>query len=133
MEDGREIDGNLEELVGKYAVSADDLAYLSSYCRKVGVDFASSVFTSEQVSELVSLSPAFIKIASMDLNNDRIIQTVADTGLPAIVSTGLSDLEEIAHAVACFEKAGNKNLCLMHCKSYIPQKMMKLICSTLSF
>ena len=122
LEDGRELDGNLEELVNLYSVSFDQLKVIRAHCEKFKIDFSSSVFTPQQVDEIQELSPAFIKIASMDLNNDFLITKVAETGLPVVMSTGLSSLEEVAHAVSTFEKSGNKKLCLLHCKAVYPPK-----------
>lgn len=120
LDDGRELDANLEEAVLKFAVDRDEMAELSAYCKKVGIDFSSSVFTLPQLDELVALNPAFIKIASMDLNNDFMISAAARTGFPILLSTGLSTLEEIAHAVETIEATGNKNLVILHCLAMYP-------------
>lgn len=120
LDDGRELDDNLKELVLKFSVSKDDLAELSEYCKKIGIDFSSSVFTTTQLEEVVQLAPPFIKIASMDLNNDHMISAVAKTGLPILLSTGLSTLEEIAHAVETVEATGNKDLVILHCLAMYP-------------
>ena len=122
LEDGRELEGNLEELVNLYSVSFDQLKIIRAHCEKHKIDFSSSVFTPKQVEEIIKLSPAFIKIASMDLNNDFLITKVAETNLPVVMSTGLSSLEEVAHAVSTFEKTGNEKLCLLHCKAVYPPK-----------
>lgn len=120
LDDGRELDTNLEEAVLKYAVDKDEMAELNAYCKKVGIDFSSSVFTLPQLDELIALDPAFIKIASMDLNNDFMISAAAKTGLPILLSTGLSTMEEIAHAVETIEKTGNENLVILHCLAMYP-------------
>lgn len=120
LDDGRELDGNLEELVLKFAVSKDDMAELNAHCKKVGIDFSSSVFTLPQLAEVAALEPSFIKIASMDLNNDFMISAAAGTGLPILLSTGLSSLEEIAHAVETVEATGNKDLVILHCLAMYP-------------
>lgn len=120
LDDGRELDGNLEEFVLKFAVSKDEMAELNEHCKKVGIDFASSVFTLPQLEEVVALNPPFIKVASMDLNNDFMISAAAKTGLPIFLSTGLSTLEEIAHAVETVEATGNKNLVILHCLAMYP-------------
>ena len=95
LEDGRELDGSLEEQVKKYALSFKDLSKLRDYCKNINIDFASSVFTPKQLQELISLQPAFIKIASMDLNYDLLITKVGLSGYPTIISTGLSDFKEV--------------------------------------
>ena len=120
LKDGRELEGNLEMLVEKFSLSFEDLKKLSEYSFDVGIDFASSVFTIKQVEQIKTLNPAFIKIASMDLNFDLLIKEVGHTGLHTVLSTGLSDFKEIKHAVETFEKTNNNNLFILHCKSVYP-------------
>ena len=120
LEDGRELDGSLEEQVKKYALSFKDLSKLRDYCKNINIDFASSVFTPKQLQELISLQPAFIKIASMDLNYDLLITKVGLSGYPTIISTGLSDFKEVEHAVKTFEATKNDQLILLHCKAVYP-------------
>ena len=120
LEDGRELDDNLEEQVKKYALSFQDLLKLRNYCKDINIDFSSSIFTPNQLKELVSLEPVFIKIASMDLNYDLLINEAGLTDYPIIISTGLSTLEEVKHAVKTFEKTNNNQLVLLHCKAVYP-------------
>ena len=126
LKDGRELEGNLENLVEKFSLSFENLKKLSEYCFELGIDFSSSVFTPKQVKQIKTLNPAFIKIASMDLNFDILIKEVGYTGLPTVLSTGLSDLEEIKHAVKTFENTKNHNLVILHCKSVYPPSEDKI-------
>ena len=75
LDDGRELDGNLEEQVKMYALSFQNLLKLRNYCREINIDFSSSIFTPNQLKELVSLEPKFIKLASMDLNYDLLLSS----------------------------------------------------------
>ena len=120
LEDGRELEGSLEEQVKKFALSYENLKQLREYCDKINIDFSSSIFKPNQLEELLSLEPAFIKIASMDLNYDLLISQAGKTGYPVVISTGLSTFEEIKHAVKTFENTGNRKLALLHCKSVYP-------------
>ena len=120
LEDGRELEGSLEEQVKKYALSFEDLKKLREYCDRVNIDFSSSIFKPNQLEELLFLKPTFIKIASMDLNYDLLISQAGNTGYPVIISTGLSTFEEIKNAVKTFENTNNKKLILLHCKSVYP-------------
>lgn len=126
LKDGRELDGNLRELVEKYSLSFENLNKLKNYCDKINIDFASSVFTHKQIDELTKLQTKFIKIASMDLNYDLLIAEAAKTKLPVILSTGLSTLNEISHAVNNFERYNNKKLVLLHCKAVYPPSEDKI-------
>lgn len=58
-----------------------------------------------------------IKIASMDLNNTPFLEEVDSLGLPVILSTGMSTIEEIKEAVSIFTKS---SLILLHCVANYP-------------
>ena len=60
------------------------------------------------------------KIASFDLVNLPLIEYVALTGKPMILSTGMSNLGQIEEAVETVRSKGNKNLILLHCNSSYP-------------
>jgi sialic acid synthase SpsE len=69
------------------------------------------------VEFLEGLNVPFYKIASMDVTNIQLIKAVAATGKPVILSTGMSNEEEIAAACKLLEK---NELCIMHCISDYP-------------
>lgn len=120
LEDGRDVSSDLKTAVETYAVSGDDLKGLRDYCRNVDIDFSSSVFEADQARDLAALDPAFIKVASMDVNNDHMLRAIACQGKPVVLSTGMASLEEIAHAVETIEAEGNRDLVLLHCVSIYP-------------
>ena len=82
----------LKEAVAAYAVAESDMAALAEYCRKTEIDFASTPCSATEIVELDALDPPFVKIASMDLNNDRMLIDAAKTGRPIILSTGFSSM-----------------------------------------
>jgi sialic acid synthase SpsE len=56
----------------------------------------------------------------VDLVNLPLLQKVANTKKPVILSTGMSNLANIEEAVEVFKKNGNKDLILLHCLSAYP-------------
>ena len=118
--DDRDVETDLETAVETYAVSRADLAMLRDHCRTVGIDFASSAFEPDQAEVLAELDAAFIKIASMDVNNDYLLRAAAALGKRIVLSTGMATLGEIAHAVETLEQAGSEDLVLLHCVSLYP-------------
>ncbi len=110
----------LEDQVGKYAVTRDDMTSLAGYCADAGIDFMSTPFSPAEVAHLDSLAPASIKIASMDLNNPEMLRAVARTGRRVILSTGMGSLGEIEQAVRIIEDEGNRDLVILHCVSLYP-------------
>lgn len=110
-----------ERFVKKFSLSVDDFVYLSNFCKKIGIDFASTPYSESEVDYLLDRCDVpFIKIASMEINNHNFLNYIASKETAIILSTGMSTYDEIIKAVEVIKKAGNKNLSVLHCVSVYP-------------
>lgn len=110
-----------KRIVKKFALTQEQLRDMAAYSRSKGIDFSSTPYSREEVDWLVDECQApFIKVASMDLNNYMYLRYIAKKGVPIVLSTGMSEMEEIRKAVRTIEEAGNKQICLLHCISIYP-------------
>lgn len=110
-----------KRIVRSFSLTLDEQKELSEYCKQVEIAFASTPYSKEEVDFLrLTCNVPYIKVASMDLNNEPFLEYIAETGKPIVLATGMSDMEEIKRAVKIIENAGNKNLCLLHCISIYP-------------
>jgi len=101
-------------------LTIDSLRELKAYCDQHGVVFHSTPTSEEGVRDLVEIGVPILKNGSDYLTNLRLIRTMAKTGLPTVVSTGMATLAEIDDAVHAFREAGNDQLILLHCVSSYP-------------
>jgi N,N'-diacetyllegionaminate synthase len=85
-----------------------------------GLAFVATPFSTSAIDMLVEIGVDALKIASGDLPYDELIASAARTGLPVIISTGMSTLAETAHAVALARTEGADQLALLHCVSAYP-------------
>jgi sialic acid synthase SpsE len=92
---------------------------LISYTRSLGLAFISTPASFEAVEFLGSKKVDAVKVASMDLNNIPLLKEIEKLGLPVILSTGMSTIDEIEEAVAVFKKSP---LAILHCVSDYPLK-----------
>ncbi len=99
--------------------------------KKAGIAAFSTPFDATAVSLLQSLDAPAYKIASFELVDDRLLQAVAATGKPVILSTGMGGLEEIAHAVTILRQAGCQDFVLLRCTSSYPAPYWSLHLSTI--
>lgn len=87
---------------------------LAQHCDKAGVDFLSTPFDTECVGWLAELVPAW-KVASADLTHFPLLEAIAATGKPVILSTGAATLEETRAAVRFLEAHGSGEVAILHC------------------
>jgi N,N'-diacetyllegionaminate synthase len=93
---------------------------LKAAADRCGVHFASAPFDLQAVRELVAVGVPMLKIASGDLTYTDLLQAVAATGLPLVVSTGAAYLGEVDDALRTMREAGATQIALLHCASAYP-------------
>jgi N-acetylneuraminate synthase len=87
---------------------------------RLGIPVFSSPGSEAAVQFLEELDCPAYKVSSFEAVDLPLIERIARTGKPTIISTGVTGREEIAEAVAAFRNAGGKHLALLHCVSAYP-------------
>lgn len=96
---------------------------IDSYCRSKGMTWFASCWDETSVDVIEEFKPPVYKIASASLTDDNLLRHHRRTGRPMILSTGMSTLAQIDHAV---EILGSDNLIIMHTTSAYPAKIEDL-------
>ena len=91
-----------------------------SYARKVDMEIFSSPFDLDTVDFLEKLKAPAYKIASPEICHIPLIEKVAKTGKPIILSLGLASVKDIELALHTIKKNRNKNVVLLQCVSSYP-------------
>lgn len=110
----------LYELYGEAYTPWEWQPKLKQVAESLGLDLFSSPFDSTAVHFLEKMNVPAYKIASPELVDIPLIQKVAATGKPLILSTGMATVEEIDEALRAAREAGATQIALLKCTSAYP-------------
>ncbi len=96
----------------------DFYADMASYCAKRGLLFLCSPFGLKSARELRGLAPAFIKVASPELNHFPLLAELASYNLPLVLSSGVSRIGDIERALEATGAVAER--ILLHCVTSYP-------------
>ena len=91
---------------------------LAGHAESLGVSFLSSPFSLEAVDLLEQVGVAAYKVPSGEVSNVPLLERLAATGKPVLLSSGMSDWTELDRAVEVLRGAGP--LTVMQCSSEYP-------------
>lgn len=101
----------------------NEYAEIDRYCQEKNILWFASPWDEASVDFLEQFDLPAYKIASASLTDDGLLRYIRSRGRPLFLSTGMSTLEEIDHAV---EVLGKDDLVLMHCVSTYPAELEEL-------
>ena len=123
---------NLHQLYTQAAMPWEWQPKLKQHADSIGIDLFSSPFDDTAVKFLQSINIPAYKIASFEIVDTGLLATVAQTGKPVIVSTGMASVDEIDLAVQTLKNNGCSQICLLKCTSAYPATPDSMNLATLS-
>ena len=111
--------GQMTYMDYRYKVEFDEKQYqeLADFAAKFDVHLFASPWDVESVDFLVKMKHPVIKIPSASITDIELLEKIASTGLPVIMSTGMSTMDQIDKAVSVLNK---ENLLIAHSTSAYP-------------
>lgn len=100
----------------------EEYDYIDKYCAEKPIMWSCSPWDIPSLEFLIEYHVPFIKIASASITNLEFVKRACVTGIPIILSTGMSTLEEVDSAVNVLNRYTDGNFALLHTNSTYPAK-----------
>lgn len=94
---------------------------IKAHCDAVGLDFICSPFSNLAVDWLEIIGVKAYKVGSGEVNNFLLLEKIAQTGKPVIISSGMSNFEELDQTIA-FLKSKKVDFSILQCTTAYPTK-----------
>jgi len=116
------------QMLEKLSLNLNFYKILSAYSKKKKIEFLSTAFDIKNLKMLIKLGIKRIKIPSGEITNILLLEFAAKQKLPIILSTGMSNLNEIKKAIKILTKFGKKKtqITILHCTSVYPAPFNEL-------
>ena len=102
------------------------------YAKGLGLDFVETLCAPSCTSILKHFSPDYLKVASRDLTNLPLLEVLAETKLPIIVSTGMAGDKELDQALEVITKQHDQ-VSILHCVSEYPTHPQNVNLKTITY
>jgi len=101
-------------------LTIDEYTYIDEHCKGLGIDWFASSWDVQSLQEMDRYNPKCHKIASAMLTDDDFVKAVKKTRRHVLMSTGMSTVDEIRHAMNLLTHAPPASVTLLHCVSCYP-------------
>ncbi len=105
---------------------------LYTYAKNKGLDFVETLCARGCFSMFRYFTPDRLKVASRDLTNLPLLEAMAETKVPIILSTGMGGKAEIDNALEIIVKY-HSNITILHCLSQYPSEYKNINLNTISY
>jgi sialic acid synthase SpsE len=102
------------------------------YAKEKGLDFVETLCAIGCLSMLRHFIPDKLKVASRDLTNLPLLEALAETKIPMIVSTGMAGKKELDDAINSITKY-HSDLAILHCVSQYPTEPKNVNLNTIKY
>jgi N-acetylneuraminate synthase len=118
-------DKDIFKIFQEYSMPYPMLKELSRICEQEKILFMSTPFSVDDAIE-VNKFVEIHKIAAFEINHVRLLEYLASTKKPIIISTGASNFSDIDFAVKLLKKKGVQEICLLQTTSKYPAPVKSL-------
>jgi len=122
---------SINELFDNLSMPYEMIPELSSFCNENDILFMSSAFSVEDAKHIDPYVKIH-KVASYEINHVRLLEFLAKTKKPILVSTGASSYDKIEFAIKTIKENGNDKIALLQCTAKYPAPINSLNLNVIS-
>ena len=112
-------DDSIYNIMKSCSLSIKDEVALKKYVESKGMIFLSTPFSRQAFYELEKMNVKAYKIGSGECNNYPLLELIAKTKKPTILSTGMNNIESVRRAISIFKK-NNTPIAILHTTNLYP-------------
>ncbi len=117
------VDESQFEMLKKLELDHDAFGRIAEECARAGIAFLSTPYSIEDVDLLESVNAPAYKIASALAVEPPLLEKVAATGKPVLLSTGMCTMDEVRSAVQTLAESGCEELVIFQCTTDYPSRL----------
>jgi len=107
----------------KVEFGQSEYSEIDRYCKEKGIQWFASPWDEEALTFLLQFDPVVLKFASASLTDIKLLKKAKETGIPLMISTGMSTTEQVDQVISLL---GNDNVLLAQSTSTYPCKIEEL-------
>lgn len=111
---------NQIDMIKKLILSYEEFVELDSFCQEQQICFLSTPFDCQSVEFLDNFNMPFWKIPSGEITNYPYLVKIAKTKKKVVMSTGMSNIEEVSQALDVLRENGTEDIVLLQCNTQYP-------------
>ena len=110
-------------MLKRYELEEISFKVIKQACEERGIDFLVTPFSVRWLDFLVGIGMSAVKIGSVNIGAPDLLEAIGRTRLPVILSTGMSNLNEVDKTISVLGQAGTTELAVLHCVSLYPASL----------
>ncbi|MCK5271057.1 MAG: N-acetylneuraminate synthase family protein [Sedimentisphaerales bacterium] len=111
------------DMLQRLELKESEFAAIKKYCDELEIDFLVTSFSPRWVRAFYEMGVTAFKIGSGNLDDIDLLKAIGQTHLPVIISTGMSELNEVDRALTILRKYGSEQIAVLHCVSLYPTQL----------
>lgn len=114
------------EMIRKLELPFEAFKEIKEYCKEKGIIFISTPDGIESLGYLNEIGVPIIKIGSTEITNHKFLGEIGKSACEIILSTGMSNLEEVGKAIESLGLVDKSRLTVLHCTTNYPTKFTEV-------